>query len=128
MGSVDCNAATLNSLSALGARDHVLTANNYLPVLPKLNRALTTAQREFIFRLDGNDLFSTHSSRVRGPSTADAADNQAPLARAEFFCGIYNSPDRVGFVIPNLPPGTYAFTIQVEDAKGRADRVTIRLK
>lgn len=35
--------------------------------------------------------------------------------RAEFFCGIFNSPDRVGFVFPSLPAGVYAIVIQ--DAK-----------
>jgi hypothetical protein len=40
------------------------------------------------------------------------ASGTGPLQHAEFFCGIYNSPDRVGFSIPNLPPGTYAVVIQ----------------
>jgi hypothetical protein len=35
--------------------------------------------------------------------------------RAEFFCGIFNSPDRVGFVFPSLPPDVYA--IVIEDTK-----------
>lgn len=34
------------------------------------------------------------------------------IARAEFFCGIFNSPDRVSFVVPNLPPGQYAVVIE----------------
>ncbi len=40
----------------------------------------------------------------------------APGGRAEFFCGIFNSPDRVSFVIPNLSAGKYA--IVVLDASG----------
>lgn len=35
--------------------------------------------------------------------------------RAEFYCGIFNSPDRVGFVFPNLPPGKYAVVVQDVD-------------
>jgi len=35
----------------------------------------------------------------------------APSGRAEFFCGIYNSPDRVSFVIPSLSPGKYAVVV-----------------
>ena len=31
--------------------------------------------------------------------------------RTEFFCGIFNSPDRVGFVFGNLPPATYAVAV-----------------
>ena len=42
----------------------------------------------------------------------DASQAKAPLARAEFFCGIFNSPDRIGFFIPNLPPGRYATVFQ----------------
>lgn len=51
-------------------------------------------------------------------NSAPAGSNQpfsgAPKdanARAEFFCGIYNSPDRVGFVFPQLPPGKYGIII-----------------
>ncbi|MGE0404717.1 MAG: hypothetical protein AB7O65_00325 [Candidatus Korobacteraceae bacterium] len=40
------------------------------------------------------------------------AEGTAPLPRAEFYCGIYNSPDRVTFVIPNLPPGRYGIVTQ----------------
>ena len=31
----------------------------------------------------------------------DASDAKARLQRADFYCGIYNSADRVGFSIPN---------------------------
>jgi hypothetical protein len=37
---------------------------------------------------------------------------KAPSGRAEFFCGIFNSPDRVSFVLSNLAPGKYAVVIQ----------------
>ncbi len=32
--------------------------------------------------------------------------------RAEFYCGIYNSPDRVGFAFPSLPAGKFGVVIQ----------------
>jgi len=41
----------------------------------------------------------------------DASDAKAALQRADFYCGIYNSADRIVFSIPNLPPGHYAVTI-----------------
>ncbi len=41
----------------------------------------------------------------------DASDSKTALPHADFYCGIYNSPDRVGFSIPNLPPGRYAISI-----------------
>ncbi len=41
----------------------------------------------------------------------DASELKTAPPRSDFYCGIYNSPDRVGFSIPNLPPGRYAVTI-----------------
>jgi len=41
----------------------------------------------------------------------DASDSKTTMQRADFFCGIYNSPERVVFSIPNLPPGRYAVSI-----------------
>ncbi len=46
------------------------------------------------------------------------APGSATVQRAEFYCGIFNSPDRVLFVIPNLPPGRYAVvTLNVTGGK-----------
>ena len=54
----------------------------------------------------------------------DATNSKTNWQRADFYCGIYNSPDRVGISIPNLPPGRYALTI----AKSRAqDPVTLTM-
>jgi len=50
------------------------------------------------------------SAAVRGTYELDAPGT-VPIGRAEFFCGIFNSPDRVTFVIPNLPPGRYGLVI-----------------
>ena len=41
----------------------------------------------------------------------DASNSKSTWQRADFYCGIYNSPNRVGISIPNLPPGRYALTI-----------------
>jgi hypothetical protein len=41
----------------------------------------------------------------------DASNSKTSWKRADFYCGIYNSPNRVGISIPNLPPGRYALTI-----------------
>jgi hypothetical protein len=55
----------------------------------------------------------------------DASDAKAPLEHAEFYCGIYNlAADRVGFFIPNLPPGRYAIVIQKVSGK---DPITLTL-
>ena len=56
-----------------------------------------------------------HKSDLQGAQAAnagtyllDASTATGPIERAEFFCGIFNSPERVSFVIPNLPGGKYA--------------------
>ena len=42
----------------------------------------------------------------------DASNSKGTIQRADFYCGIYNSPNRIGFSIPNLPSGKYAIAIQ----------------
>ncbi len=50
------------------------------------------------------------SATVRGTYELDAPGNTT-IGRAEFYCGIMNSPSYVAFGIPNLPPGTYGLVI-----------------
>lgn len=60
---------------------------------------------------DNKTVLATGNATTRPPYLLQAGGTQ-PLQRAEFYCGIFNSPDRVGFVIPNLPPGNYAIVIE----------------
>jgi hypothetical protein len=77
---------------------------------------------------DHKDQFAGAQSTVRPPYVLEA-QGTAPLEKAEFYCGIYNSPDRVGFSIPNLPPGNYAVVIQdVTTSKGDKYAVTMILQ
>src|ERR1700751_4783911 len=57
------------------------------------------------------------SSTVTGTYLLDASQAKAALPRADFYCGIYNSPDRLSFSTPNLPPGKYAIVIQKVNGK-----------
>ena len=50
------------------------------------------------------------SATVRNTYELDAPGN-GPIANAEFFCGIFNSPQRVSFEVPNLPAGRYGLVI-----------------
>ncbi len=59
--------------------------------------------------------FSGAQPSTRASYLLEAPGN-APLERAEFFCGVFNSPERVAFAIPNLPPGHYGLVI--EDLQG----------
>jgi hypothetical protein len=63
-------------------------------------------------------------STIAGTYLLDASQAKAPLPRAEFYCGIYNSADRLAFFIPNLPPGRYAIVIQKVNGK---DPITLTL-
>jgi hypothetical protein len=55
---------------------------------------------------------------AQGPATfsgtyiLDASQAKGALPRADFYCGIYNSPDRLVFTITNLPVGRYALVMQ----------------
>ncbi len=48
------------------------------------------------------------------------APGTAPIARAEFLCGVWATPQYASFVINNLPPGRYGLVIQdVSTPKGK---------
>lgn len=68
--------------------------------------------------------FQTAQATPTGVFLLDAPGS-ATLQRAEFFCGIYNSPDRVSFVIPNLPPGK--FGVVTESIRGSAKPLNLTL-
>jgi hypothetical protein len=64
------------------------------------------------------------SSTVRSVFQLDATGN-SPIPRAEFYCGVFNSADRVGLVIPNLSPGRYALAIL--DVRGGKAPITLSM-
>ncbi|HME33579.1 MAG TPA: hypothetical protein VKG65_12555 [Terriglobales bacterium] len=49
---------------------------------------------------------------IAGTYLLDASQAKAALPRANFYCGVYNSADRISFSIPDLPPGRYAIVLQ----------------
>ncbi len=61
---------------------------------------------------------------ITGTYVLDASQAKATLPRADFYCGIYNSPDRIAFFISNLPPGQYALVFQKVAGK---DPITLTL-
>jgi len=63
-------------------------------------------------------------STITGTYLLDASQAKAALPRADFYCGIYNSPDRTTFSISNLPAGKYALVIQKVNGK---DPITLTL-
>jgi hypothetical protein len=61
--------------------------------------------------------FNDGQATITGTYLLDASQAKAALPQADFYCGIYNSSDRIGFSIPNLPPGRYAVAIQKVNGK-----------
>lgn len=49
---------------------------------------------------------------LKGAWLLDASSQTGTIQRAEFYCGIFNSPDRVGFILNNLPAGKYALVVE----------------
>ena len=74
--------------------------------------------------VSNKDYLAGGQATITGTYLLDASQAKAPLARAEFFCGIYNSSDRTAFAIPNLPPGKYAVVMQKVAGK---DPITLTL-
>jgi hypothetical protein len=68
--------------------------------------------------------FSEGQATVGGTYVLDASQAKGPLPRADFYCGIYNSPDRLVFSISNLPAGRYALVMQKIAGK---DPITLTL-
>ena len=68
--------------------------------------------------------FAEGQASITGTFLLDASQAKATMQRADFYCGIQNSPDRVDFSIPGLPPGKYAIVIQKVNGK---DPITLTL-
>ncbi len=68
--------------------------------------------------------FSQGPATVSATYLLDASQAKAALPRADFYCGIYNSPDRLVFSISNLPAGRYALVMQKIAGK---DPITLTL-
>ena len=58
------------------------------------------------------------SASVRNVYLLDATGGTAPIDKADFFCGVFNSSDKIGFTFQNLPAGKYGLVIMdVQNSK-----------
>ena len=73
--------------------------------------------------VDNKKYFAEGQPTITATYLLDASQNKGTLQRADFYCGIYNSPQRVDFSIPNLPAGKYAIVMQ----KMSGDKASITL-
>ena len=100
----DIEPATLSSLQNLAA--------SYLQSARAGNAAALQSAAEFNLGdvLAANkDLWGVQDN-LRAIYLLDNAQGQAK--GGEFYCGIYNSPNRIGFIFGGLPAGRYAVAIQ----------------
>ena len=68
--------------------------------------------------VDQRSLFAGAQSTMRAAYVLEASGT-APVAQAEFLCGVWGTPSWATFVISNLPPGRYGLVIQdVNTPKG----------
>ncbi len=62
-------------------------------------------------------VIAEHQKNLSGASATPrntfllTAEGSAPIANAEFNCGVFNSPARVAFSLQGLPPGRYGLVI-----------------
>jgi hypothetical protein len=108
-GSLETTARSVFNMSARGDLFHL--KQNAAPVLANSFGGVEQAITDNKANLAGAQ------PTLRGVYLLDATNQTGTIQRAEFFCGIFNSSDRTGFVLNNLPAGKYAVTI--EEAHGK---------
>jgi hypothetical protein len=74
--------------------------------------------------VDQKSVYATTQPTVRASYLLEATGN-APLARAEFLCGVWATPQYASFSINNLPPGRYGLVIQ--DLTGPKGKYTLTM-
>jgi hypothetical protein len=109
----DMDAATKSAIEATARQMFGYTAagdvasmrNNAIPSLAGnfggIERTVTT----------NKDAFAGTQPNIYSTYLLDATGGPATIESAMFVCGVYNSPDRIQFAIPNLPAAKYAMVI-----------------
>jgi hypothetical protein len=119
----DMDAATRSALETTGKRLFDMASkgdvfNLKQSAIPSLAANFTGIETAVI---ENKDAFSGAQATVRPPFLLKLDGNE-PAARAEFLCGVFGPQGQTAnsavFVIPNLPPGTYA--IDILDVTGGA--------
>jgi hypothetical protein len=119
----DMDAATRTALESTGKRLFDMAAkgdvfNLKQSAIPGLAANFAGIETAVI---ENKDAFSGGTATVRPPYLLKLEGNE-PAGRAEFLCGVFGPQGQTAnsavFVIPNLPPGTYA--IDILDVTGGA--------
>jgi hypothetical protein len=120
----DMDAATRTALTSVGTRYFGMMAKGDSASLKQNAIASLAADFSGIENAvkDNQANFAATQATPRPPFELKA-EGTAPLARAEFLCGVFGANGQTAnsaeFVIPNLPPGNYAIAIEdISTAKG----------
>ena len=110
----DLNAGTKSAIESAAQRYFSMSAQGDVAglkanAIPDVAANFTGIEQAVV---DNKKYFAEGQPVVAGTYLLDASQSKGTLQRADFYCGIYNSPERVGFSIPNLPAGRYAVVIQ----------------
>jgi hypothetical protein len=123
----DLDAATKSALENAARRYFNMSAQGDVAglkenAIPGLASSFAGIEQAVV---DNKKYFAEGQPAVTGTYLLDASQSKGTLQRADFYCGIYNSPERVGFSIPNLPAGRYAVVVQ--KVSGDKDPVTLTM-
>ena len=122
----DLNAATKSAIESAAQRYFNMSAQGDVAglkanAIPAVAGNFSGIEQAVV---DNKKYFTEGQPTVTGTYLLDASQLKNGQ-RADFYCGIYNSPQRVGFSIPNLPVGRYAVVIQ--KISGDKDPVTLTM-
>jgi len=111
--STEMDQATKETLRSTAVQDFQLIASDNAAGLaqvstPDISGNLAGLQQ----LLDSSkaDLAGSTAS-ARNTFLLDATGGQPVLQKAEFYCGVFNSPLKIGFTLNNLPAGKYGLVI-----------------
>ncbi len=122
----DLNPATKSAIESAAQRYFTMSAQGDVAglkanAIPAVAGNFTSIEQAVV---DNKKYFAEGQPSVTGTYLLDASQIK-DAQRADFYCGIYNSPQRVGFSIPNLPAGRYAVVVQ--KISGDKDPVTLTM-
>jgi hypothetical protein len=116
----DLNAETKSAIESAAQRYFNMSAQGDVAglkanAIPAVAANFTGIEQAVV---DNKKYFTEGQPAITGTYVLDSSQSKGTLQRADFYCGIYNSSNRVGFSISNLPAGKYAVVIQkVEGGK-----------
>ncbi len=112
----DLDAATRGALQTAGTRYFDMAAHGDMASLKQSSIASVASSFSGIeSTISENQANLAGAHATARPAFLLKADGTAPLARAEFLCGVFDAngqtKNSAEFIIPNLPPGNYGIVI-----------------